>query len=306
MDLDVPVCHGAAIVDVRRMVGRSNRVRVRAAGAGREALGRLLALRYPHTDAVDVGGRGGLLTAAGLAAVFHLDTEGDVRRDLAIALEVAGAGEAGDVGRCRARFGAGLGIARVAELPVEHPRPAVQVTAAADEAVEVVRLEVALLLLALMHPVALDVVELVEAADAAARRADLAAVAGRESELREVAEVRVAVGRHTTSRDPAPDRGARRVVPGIRREHAARAADAGVGRARIVVIAVEGARGVHAARAGNAGVAGAGIVVVTVERTRREEAARHGIAGIARARVVVGADDGGVCAGRRADEGGIA
>src|SRR6185295_10597948 len=90
-----------------------------------------------------------------------------------------------------------------------------------DEAVEVVRLEVALLLLALMHPVALDVVELVEAADAAARRADLSAVAGREAELREVAEIHAAVGRNATGRDPASDRGARRVVTGIRGVHAA-------------------------------------------------------------------------------------
>src|SRR6185436_18816973 len=126
-------------------------------------------------DAVDVGGRGGILTGARLAAVLHLDPEGHVRRDLAIPLEVAGAGEAGDVGRRLTRLGARVGIARVAELAVEHARPTVQVVTAADEAVEVVRLEVALLLLALMHAVALDVIELVEAADAAARRADLSA-----------------------------------------------------------------------------------------------------------------------------------
>src|SRR5438093_1141939 len=94
MDLDVPGCQHAVVVDVR---GPHTRRSDGAADPVGKALRRLGADRDPDTHPVTV-------TASGLATVLDLDPERDLERPPAVGrIEVRDAGEAGEVRRCSRR-----------------------------------------------------------------------------------------------------------------------------------------------------------------------------------------------------------
>src|SRR5262249_35162930 len=187
VDLQVAVHEVPAVEDIGRtpcaefLISRIGNVGVGvvAADVHRQALYGFSARRDPDPDPVLVIGFIGVLPSAWFAVVFHFDTEGHIDGLLAAGFGVrSGTREAGQVGRSLTRFGAADAVARIAQCSVErgHQGAAWRVAfAAADQAVEVGGLEAALLLLAGMFPVALDVVERIEAADAAAWRAYLAA-----------------------------------------------------------------------------------------------------------------------------------
>src|SRR5262249_12244030 len=161
-----------------------------------EAVRRLVARRDPDEDAVDVARVVVVLARARLTAVLDLDPE----RDLLVP-ELADARPAGDVGRGLRRGRADYAItAEPAGLGV----PVAPATGA-DEAVVVARVQAAGAAMPYVRPLALDVVELVEAAVAAAGRADLTAerrLAGGAEDVR----IGAAVGRHAAGGDAAADR----------------------------------------------------------------------------------------------------
>src|SRR5262249_35301411 len=114
--------------------------------------------------------------------------------------------EAGDVGRSGWTRRAALLVVCIAEIAaqvrLELSRSGAGVTAA-HQAIEVLGMERALHLLPRVLRIAWDVIEVIEAADAAARRADLAA-AGAPADLR--AGLEHAIRRHPAAGDPAADR----------------------------------------------------------------------------------------------------
>src|SRR5205823_5092799 len=175
MDLDVAAHQRPVVVEVgRRGPGRGGST-ARRGGEGAE---RPRAGRNPHAHPVVVGAAG-LAVVLDLAAVDHLDGLCAVRRR-----PVPDTREARLVGGRGRRRG-----------------PAAR-DDAASEAVERRRLEAALVVLPVVGPVALDVSGLVEAADAAARRPDLAAEA-RPHDLGHGERVGDAVD-EAAAGDPAP------------------------------------------------------------------------------------------------------
>src|SRR3989442_9657392 len=148
MDLDVAVNDVTAVIDVRRPTRRTG---VRAACLLGQILRRLSLTRDPDPDPVDIVR--GYFAHARLAAVLDLDTERHRDRPLAVGrVVVSHTAEAGHVRRRRTRLGARLAIARVAQLPVEHP------VTSTHQAVVILRVEAPLAGLARVLPVALDVV----------------------------------------------------------------------------------------------------------------------------------------------------
>src|SRR5262249_55117012 len=119
---------------------------------------------------------GCILSGARLTTILDVDTERHRQGLLAASRAVrTHAGEAGEVGRSAERLwpaNAVTGVAEVAGQP-DRRRAGGSAFTTTDQAVEVLGVEAALLLLAGVLPVTLDLIELIEAADAAARRADL-------------------------------------------------------------------------------------------------------------------------------------
>jgi len=191
MDLEIAVHDIPAVKDIggppsieglRAWVGNVG-VGVVATDGDRQALRVLARLQAIDPNPVLVVGPVRVCSSARLAVVFDLDTEG---HHLALVSAVVGAvfpsaREAGEVGRSLAGLGSANPIARIAERSVEgrqHGTIGRIALAAAGEAVEVCRFEASLLLLPLMHPVALDVVEGIETANAAAGCTYLTAAGG--------------------------------------------------------------------------------------------------------------------------------
>jgi hypothetical protein len=190
MDLQVPMNQIPAVLDIGcANVTADGRVSIDAADLVRQVGRGLIRARDPNPNLIYITGVVGVRSDGWLATIFDLDAEGHGGfSPSAGGSPTTDSGEACYVRRRMTRLRSGNGVARIAELSGEirgigEPRAGHSVLGAfgrccvtpADQTVEVPCVERSLLLLAAVLPLTLDMIEAVEAADAAARRAHLSA-----------------------------------------------------------------------------------------------------------------------------------